>query len=144
MVLRALIDESDDPGLRESSRALVHRRMAPPFRVSHLVVGEAFAGIAKARRGRDIDPMWHFEQLLHRSRRIEIVGVPRDHGIAYHRCVLRLHGSEAWLEPNDASILGVACIDPDCSTFYTTDIVMLESDGLLGVAREYGTDIMEL
>ncbi len=141
MVLRALIDESDDPLLRKPSKALVHRRRAPPFKVSHIAVGEAFAGIAKERRRGHEDSMWHFEQLLHRSRRLEIVGIPRDLGEAYHRCVLRLHGSEAWLDPNDASILGIACIDPECSTFYTADRLIVESERLCDVAREYGTEV---
>jgi hypothetical protein len=142
MVLRALIDESDDPVLREPAKALVHRRRAPPFKVCHIAVGEAFAGIARKRKATHIDPMWKFEQLLHRSESLEIVGIPRDLGEAYHRCALRLHCAEAWLDPNDACILGIALVDPECSVFYTKDRLMVESGRIRKVAREYGATVV--
>ena len=141
VILWAIIDESDDPDLRKRARALITRRGSPPFKICHAAIGEAFAGIC-LQRPDSLERASHlFNEYLRRRRRIEIYGVPRDLSEDLHRLIIGLHDADPQLDPIDAVILGMACIDPDCTNFYTNDRVFLESIPIKEISRQYHTRI---
>lgn len=141
VILWAILDESDDPDLRERARTLVTRRGSPPYRVCHTAVGETFTGICLERPNSLEMASHHFNEYLNRRGRIEIFGVPRESSEDLHRLIIRLHDADPQLDPIDAIILGTACIDEECTNFYTNDRILLESIRIKEIARQYHTRI---
>jgi hypothetical protein len=141
VVLWAVIDESDDPDLREQARALITRRGSPPYRVCHAAIGEAFAGICLERPDGLEGAARQLDEYVNRRGRIEVYGIPRGLSEDLHRLIIRLHDADPHLDPIDATIVGTACIDEDCANLYTNDATLLQSIRLKEIARGYHTRI---
>lgn len=135
------MDESDDPDLRAQARTLVNRRGSPPYRVCHAAIGEAFAGICLGRPDGLEVAVRHFDDYVNRRRRLEVYGIPRGASEDLHRLIIRLHDADPRLDPVDATILGTACVDGECTNLHTNDAILLQSISLREIAREYHTRI---
>jgi hypothetical protein len=145
MVLRALLMPDENPDLTSAAKRLLPGYGQPPLRVSHVAIGETFAGITEKDKvsceGFDC-AMIELNKLTFGGGLVEVKGIPSTE--EFHKTALRLHEIDNRLEPNDCLILALALSDPDCDTFVTSDPTMVKSQRLRDCAGEYGTTIVPL
>lgn len=138
-LLRALVDEEDDPDLCKGMRHLSNDTSVN-LAVSMMAVGEAFTGMGTfgAERSGKAASEW---SRLRRGRKIRVSGLGNRDEVT--NLALRLMAADSHLKPADAFILATAFMDEKCNLLYTTDRVMLESLTLQSIAREHHTDVRE-
>jgi len=141
MILRALLDEEDNPEMRRTVVHLLNSSGDAFLRVSHLAVGEVFSGLAEDFEDDRSGAMVEFQRWVRK-------GKVRLHGIkdpwSVHHLALRLHGLDRSLEPNDAVILAIALHDRESQVFYTQDRRLFHAAIRDIAEREFGTRIRKL
>ncbi len=140
MVLRALIDENDNPDLREGSQKLL-RSKGGPLEVCHVSIGEAFATMIEDQE-RTVDDCLEATRSFHhmiKNGSLSICGFHNHKDT--HKLALELHNKDSLLEPNDGIILANALLCRNCQTFYTMDNRMLFGRVALNAAKELGKSI---
>jgi len=142
MVLRALILPSENPDMHNEAKKWLPPSNQPPLKVSHVAIGEAFAGIAGKGRmsceGFDC-AMIEFNRLSQNGRYLDVKGIPDVK--RYHETALELHRIDNRLEPNDCLLLSLALVDHECVSFLTSDPTMVKSQRLMDLARSLDTAI---
>ena len=144
MVLRALIDEKDNPDLRDGAKRILRSTNGKPVDVCHVAIGEAFSTIAESdERNTDdcCDAMREFRLML-RSSSLRLCGLHDGKGT--HELALRLHKEDPQLESNDGLIIANALLCKECSVFYTNDKVPLYSTTIQEIAQEFKTKIIDV
>ena len=141
MVLRAIVDEKDDPDFRTGARSLL-QKASSSLEMCHVVVGETFATLAldKERNADDCsEAMRVFHRLLE-AESLQICGL-KNHKET-HILAKMLHEEDSMLEPNDGLILANALVCDNCGSFHTADPTVLTSKTLGAIAAEYSTKIV--
>jgi predicted nucleic acid-binding protein len=141
MILRALLDEEDNPELRRAVIHLLNSSGDATLRVSHLAVGEVFSGLAEDFEDDRSGAMVEFQRWI-RKGKVTLQGIKDPRTV--HRLALRLHGADRSLEPNDAVILAIALQDRESQVFYTQDRRLFHAAIMDIAEREFGTRIRKI